>query len=47
MISSNIRVPEEIWERLKKQANKEERSINSQIIYIIKKYLEEQEKKDN
>lgn len=41
MISSNIRVPEDIWEELKKIADKEERSINSQIVYIIKKYIEE------
>ena len=41
MISSNIRVPEDLWEELKKIANKEERSINAQLIYIIKKYIEE------
>lgn len=48
MISSNIRVPEELWNELKKIAEKEERSINSQLIYIIKKYIEEKnkEKKD-
>lgn len=54
MISSNIRVPEDLWNDLKKIANKEERSMNSQIIYIIKKYIEEnkkeleyEQKKDN
>lgn len=41
MISSNVRIPEELWEELKKQAEKEERSINSQLIFIIKKYLED------
>lgn len=40
MISSNIRIPEELWDKLRKIAEKEERSINSEIIYIIKKYLE-------
>lgn len=45
MISSNIRVPEDLWEELKKIASKEERSINAQLIYIIKKYIEEQNKK--
>lgn len=45
MISSNIRVPEDIWEELKKIADKEERSINSQIVYIIKKYIEEKKEK--
>lgn len=41
MISSNIRVPEDLWEELKKIAEKEERSINSQIIFLIKKCIEE------
>ena len=45
MISSNIRVPEELWERLKVIADKEKRSMNSELIYIIEKYVEEQEKK--
>lgn len=45
MISSNIRVPEDVWEELKKIADKEERSVNSQIVYIIKKYIEEQKEK--
>ena len=48
MINSQIRIPEELWEELKNVAEKEERSINSQLIYIIKKYIEEKkdEKKD-
>ena len=45
MISSNIRVPEDLWEELKKIASKEERSLNAQLIYIIKKYIEEQQTK--
>lgn len=44
MISSNIRVPEDLWEKLKKQADKDERSINSEIIFIIKEYIEKKEK---
>lgn len=44
MISSNIRVPEDLWNELKEIANKEERSINSQLVYIIKKYIEEKKK---
>lgn len=47
MVQSNIRVPEDIWRKLKEIALKEERSINGEIIYIIKKYIEEQEKKDS
>ena len=41
MISSNVRIPEELLKELKKQAKKEERSIYSQLIFIIKKYLED------
>ena len=47
MITSNIRVPEEIWEKIKEIAQTEERSMNAQIIYILKKYIEEQEKTDD
>lgn len=46
MITSNIRIPEEIWNEIKKIAEKEERSINSQIIYILKTYLEKQKNKE-
>lgn len=42
MITSNVRIPEELWEELKKIAEKEQRSINSQLIFIIKKFIEEQ-----
>lgn len=45
MITSNIRVPEDIWEKIKEIADKEERSMNAQLIYILKKFVEEQEKK--
>lgn len=47
MITSNIRVPEDIWEKIKEIAQNEERSMNAQIIYILKKFIEEQEKTDN
>lgn len=43
MISSQIRIPEDLWEKLKKAADNEQRSVNSQLIYIIKKYIEEAE----
>ena len=41
MVSSQIRIQEELWEELKKIAEEEERSVNSEIVYIIKKYIEE------
>ncbi len=46
MINSQIRIPEELWNKIKEISEKEERSINSQIIYILKIYAEEYEKKD-
>lgn len=39
-----LRLSEEIYKELKKIALKEERSINGQINYIIKKYIEEKNK---
>ncbi len=44
-INSNVRIPEDIWEEIRKIAQEENRSINSQIIFILKKYIEEQKKK--
>ena len=41
MISSNIRIPEELWNQLRQLAYEEKRSINSELIYIIEKYIEE------
>lgn len=46
MITSNVRIPEDIWNEIRKIAEKEQRSMNSQIIYIFQRFLEEQ-KKDN
>ena len=41
-----LRLPEELYKELKTIALKEERSINGEINYIIRKYIEEQKKKD-
>jgi predicted transcriptional regulator len=35
---------DDLLERIKEQAKKEERNTNSMIVYAIKKYLEEQNK---
>lgn len=35
-----LRIPEELYKELKKLALIEERSINGQIVYIIKQYIE-------
>ena len=47
MIVTTIRIPEELYEEIAKLANREERSTNSQIIYILKKFREEQKKEED
>lgn len=42
-----LRLGIELYNKLKEIALKEERSINGEINYIIKKYIEEQEKKED
>lgn len=44
MINSNIRIEEILWNKLKKIAYEEKRSINQQINFIIDKYIQEKEK---
>lgn len=44
MITSQIRISEDIWEKIKEIAEKEERSMNAQLVYILKKFAEEYEK---
>ncbi len=39
-----LRLPEEIYKELRKIALEEERSINGQIVYIIKQYIEDKKK---
>lgn len=39
MIQTTIRIPEELYEKIIKQANKDRRSINSQFIIILEKYF--------
>lgn len=47
MINSQIRVPEEIWEKVREISEQEERSMNAQIVYILKKFVEDYEKNSN
>lgn len=42
-----LRMAIELYNELKKIALEDERSINGEINYIIKKYIEEQKKKKN
>ena len=41
-----LRIEEDLFEEIKKFADTQERSVNAQIIYILKKFLEEQKKED-
>ena len=43
----SLRLGIELYRQLKEIALKEERSINGQICYIIKKYIEEQKEKED
>ena len=47
MVNTQLRIGEELWKKLKKIALEEERSINGEINYIIRKYIEEKEKKED
>lgn len=38
-----IRIPKNLIDKIKKSAEKEERTFSQQVIYIIKKYYELQE----
>ena len=40
MITTTIRIKPYLYEMLEKQSNKDDRSINKEICYIIKQYLE-------
>lgn len=46
-IPLTLRVDEDIHEVLRKISFEERRSINNLINYILRKYIEEQEKKTN
>lgn len=42
----SLRIPEDLHEKLKSQAEKEKRSINNMILIMIEKYLNEQKRDD-
>jgi hypothetical protein len=41
MANFSLRLPDELYKALKEVAKEEERTINAQIVYIIKKYIEQ------
>lgn len=47
MINTTLRIDEQTYQKIGEIAENEERSINAQIVYILKKYIEEKEKKED
>lgn len=47
MYMNMLRTDDGTGNKIKEQAEKEGRSVNNFLIYVIKKYLEEIEKSDN
>lgn len=39
MIQTSLRINNSLYQRIAKQSKKDRRSINSEIIYIIERYL--------
>ena len=46
MINFTLRLDEDTHEKIAKIAEEEDRSLNSQITYLIKKYIKEKEEKE-
>lgn len=44
-VATLIRIDEEIYEDIKEIAEEENRSFNKMVEYILKKYIEEKEKR--
>lgn len=44
MITTTLRIDEELYEKIVKIAEEEKRSVNSEIVYILEKFIKE--KKD-
>jgi len=40
MTNTNLRLPDEIYEKLREIAKLEDRSINGQMVHIIREYIE-------
>lgn len=45
MANFSLRLPDELYKALKEVAKEEERTINAQIVYILKHYIEDYFKK--
>ena len=47
MVTFNLRLKDEVNDKIVELAKKDNRSKNQEIEYILMKYIEEQEKKEN
>lgn len=47
MVPTSVRLPLDIYEKLKAEAYLQERSISGQIIYILKQYYKQQEREQD
>jgi len=45
MANFSLRLPDELYKALKEVAKEEERTINTQIVYILKHYIQDYFKK--
>ena len=43
MVVTNLTISEDLYNKIVELSLEEERSINSQILYILKKYIEDRE----
>ena len=41
MTNTNLRIPDELYEKLREIAKLEHRSINNQMVHIIEEFVEE------
>ena len=44
MVTTTLRIEDELYEKIVKLAEEEKRSVNSEIVYILEKFIKE--KKD-
>lgn len=47
MVPTSVRLPLDIYEKLKAEAYLQERSVSGQIIYILKQYFKQQERDED
>ncbi len=46
VLSYSLRINEELMKKIRKISENKKRSVNSQIIYVLEKFVQENEKKN-